>query len=70
MCIVPGSNYLPFRESLIDLDIERRSAGTEDLSHLERETLDLQHAWSFSLLLYSFFWVSITSLKFEIMMST
>ena len=47
MCVVPGSNYLPFRESLIDLDIEMRSAGTEDLSCLERETLDLQPAWSF-----------------------
>lgn len=46
-CVVPGSNHLPFQESLTDLDIKMRSAGTEDLSHLERETLDLQPAWLF-----------------------
>ena len=47
MCVVPGSNYLPFRESLTDLDIKMRSAGMEDLSHLERVTLDPQPAWLF-----------------------
>ena len=63
MCIIPGSNYFPFQESLIILDVEMRP-GTGDPSHFERETLDLQPVW-----LFNFCWASVTSLKSETMMS-
>lgn len=62
MCVLPGINYFPFQESLINLDVEMRP-GTGDPSHFERETLDLQPV------LFNFCWVSVTSLKSEMMMS-